>query len=421
MSFKKWEYHNQGNNKSFHPKPIQIAYLLISNSLKDNNNSMPTKTKISTFKKSALVLSGGFTKAASWHLGVALGLEEVGLKIGKKNEADDSKDTITTFVGSSAGALIGSILASGISPMEFASAQIQTNNKKIPKITYKDILKINLEFHKSNEKGTPLFLPPKLFFLYQFLQRTNGFFSTRGLVNFLKENIIKEDSFSKLPNDLFVVATQLDSSRKVIFSNYKYPNPKHDYNTNYYTGFNISESVGASMSAPPIYCPFKLKNPHTNEINYFIDGEIRETLSTHAAVDHHCDLIISSWTHSPYSFKKEIGSLANYGLPAICIQSLHLLIQKKIITSRNQTATARDILDSVNSYCKQEGISALHRRKITNIIEKKLNYKNGVEYIDIYPKDEDYKIFFANSFSLSKKTTELITKTAYKRTLEAIG
>ena len=36
---------------------------------------MPTKTKISTFKKSALVLSGGFTKAASWHLGVALGLE----------------------------------------------------------------------------------------------------------------------------------------------------------------------------------------------------------------------------------------------------------------------------------------------------------------------------------------------------------
>ena len=175
------------------------------------------------------------------------------------------------------------------------------------------------------------------------------------------------------------------------------------------------------MSAPPIYCPFKLINPQTNEINYFIDGEIRETLSTHAAVDHHCDLIISSWTHSPYSFKKEIGSLVNYGLPAICVQSLHLLNTKKIITSRNQNKIAKDILDSINTYCKQENISNLHRKKITNIIEKKLNYKNGVEYIDIYPKEDDHKIFFANSFTLNKETTELITKTAYKRTLEAFG
>ena len=382
---------------------------------------MPIKTKISTFKKSALVLSGGFTKAASWHLGVALGLEEIGLRIGKKSPSNTEKDTITTFVGSSAGALIGSIFASGVSPLEFTSAQIQSRNKKIPKISYKDMLSINLEFHKNNEQNAPFFLPPKLYFIYQFLLRTNGLFSTRGLSDYLKKHITGDDTFSSLPNDLFVIATQLDSSRKVVFSKYKYPNPKHDLNTNYYTGFNISEAVGASMSAPPIYCPYKLVNPHTDEVNYFIDGEIRETLSTHAAVDHNCDLIISSWTHSPYSFKKEIGSLVNYGLPAICVQSLHLLIQKKIITSRNQNKIARDILDSINSYCKQEGISNLHQKKITNIIEKKLNYRNGVEYIDIYPKEEDHKVFFANSFTLNTQTTELITRTAYKRTLEALG
>ena len=67
--------------------------------------------------------------------------------------------------------------------MEFANAQIQTKNKRIPKIRYKDILKINIDFHKRNEESAPFFLPPKLFFLYQFLLRTNGFFSTRGLVN----------------------------------------------------------------------------------------------------------------------------------------------------------------------------------------------------------------------------------------------
>tara|TARA_B100000925_G_scaffold291950_1_gene282777 strand:+ start:5809 stop:6957 length:1149 start_codon:yes stop_codon:yes gene_type:complete len=382
---------------------------------------MPTKTKLSTFKKSALVLSGGFTKAASWHLGVSLGLEEIGLKIGKKNITDSDKDTITTFVGSSAGALISSIFSSGISPMEFASSQIQTRNKNIPEIRYKDILKLNLDFHKNNDQMGPFFLPPKLFFFYQLLVRTNGFFSTRGLVRYLRDHILNGHEFETLPNDLFVIATQLDSSRKVIFSKYKYPSPKHDSNTNYYTGFDISDSVGASMSAPPIYCPYKLINPQTKEINYFIDGEIRETLSTHAAVDHNCDLIISSWTHSPYSFKREIGSLVNYGLPSICVQALHLMIQKKIITSRNQNKIAREILDSVKSYCKQENISNLHQKKLTNIIEKKLNYRNGVEYIDIYPKEEDHKIFFANSFSLNSATTELITKTAYKRTLEAIG
>ena len=43
-------------------------------------------------------------------------------------------------------------------------------NKKIPKINYKDILKINLDFHKRNEENNPFFLPPKLYFLYQFLQ-----------------------------------------------------------------------------------------------------------------------------------------------------------------------------------------------------------------------------------------------------------
>ena len=32
--------------------------------------------------------------------------------------------------------------------------------------------------------------------------------------------------------------------------------------------------------------------------------------------------------------------------------------------------------------------------------------------------EDDHKIFFANSFTLNKEITELITKTAYKRTLE---
>ena len=382
---------------------------------------MPTKTKYSNFKKTALVLSGGFTKAASWHTGVALGLEEIGFKIGSKGLKDQTSDTISTFVGSSAGALMATIFSAGVTPMDFARSQLNPGSSTIPRINYQDILKLNLEMNKAKGGTKSFFIPPQLLFFYQMFLRTNGIFSTKGLVEYLEKNVTKNKRFEDIHNDLFIVATQLDTSRKVIFSKFKYPSPKHDPNTNYYNNFEVSQAVGASMSAPPVYCPFPMLNPRTKEINYFIDGEIRETLSTHAAVDNNCDLIISSWTHTPYSFKQEVGSLANYGLPSICVQALHLMIQKKIITTRSQNAITKDILDTINSYCRHENISENQRKKITSIVEKKLNYKSGVQYIDIFPREEDYKIFFANSFTLNKATTELITKIAYKRTLEAMG
>jgi predicted acylesterase/phospholipase RssA len=59
-------------------------------------------------KKIALVLSGGVVKAAAWHLGVCLALEELGfyLKNNKSSsELNQRSLEIGTYVGSSAGAL----------------------------------------------------------------------------------------------------------------------------------------------------------------------------------------------------------------------------------------------------------------------------------------------------------------------------
>ena len=74
----------------------------------------------------------------------------------------------------------------------------------------------------------------------------------------------------------------------------------------------------------PIY------NTVSKQTDYYIDGEIRDTLSTHVASDHGCETIISSWTHTPYHWHDEVGSLIHYGLPAICTQAIYLLIQQKI-------------------------------------------------------------------------------------------
>ena len=372
-------------------------------------------------KKIALVLSGGVVKAAAWHLGVAWALEDLGFGFQNKENGSSSDYEIQTYVGSSAGALISLYFACGLIPQDIIDSFVHNKNSKIKPITYKDVLSLKKPHltSKSSSLYDPLDgLPPLLKKILNPILKTSGIFSTQGLHDYIINNIITSNSFEDLKADLFVVATQLDHSRKVIFSKYNYTNPSHDSTAHYYKGIPISEAVTASMSVPPFYSPYPIKNNYTGETDYYIDGEIRETLSTHVAIDNQCDFIISSWTHTPYHYQDEVGSLINYGLPAICIQSIFLMIQKKIIGNRAKRLASEDIINTINSYMKDNKFSEVHRKKITSIIETKLNYKPNVQLIDIYPRHDNFDLFFTNSFSLNPKKTSKMVKAGYKRTLE---
>ena len=139
------------------------------------------------------------------------------------------------------------------------------------------------------------------------------------------------------------------------------------------------------------------------------------------AEDNGCDVIISSWTHTPYHFHDEVGSLVNYGLQPIAIQSIYLMIQKKIISSRAERAKAIDIMDTVNDYMKKEKFGTTHRREIMAILERKLNINPKVKLIDIFPDHHDYKLFFANSFSLNSKVSAHAVEAGYKRTMQILA
>jgi predicted acylesterase/phospholipase RssA len=381
-------------------------------------------------KKIALVLSGGVVKAAAWHLGVTLALEELGftLKTNKNsisgNDVNPRSLEIGTFVGSSAGAMICVYLASGYSPQDIIQATLGLKGSKLRGITYKDMFNIKrpkLRAPKSDLYHPLEGLPVILKNLLRPVISLPGLFTTEGVRQYLIDNVIENDTFEDFASDLFIVATQLDHSRKVIFSKYNYPNPTHDSTSVYYTGTNVSYATAASMSVPPFYCPYPIKNKTTNEVEYYIDGEIRETLSTHVAEDNGCDVIISSWTHTPYHFHDEVGSLVNYGLPPIVIQSIYLLIQKKIISSRAERAKAIDIIDTVNDYMKKEKFSSDHRREIMAILQRKMNINPKVKLIDIYPSHHDYKLFFANSFSLNSNVSAHAVEAGYKRTMQILG
>src|SRR5690606_19831093 len=99
-------------------------------------------------KKIALVLSGGVVKAAAWHLGVTLALEELGFSLKSNKNSSPGQDfnqkslEIGTYVGSSAGAMICIYLAAGYTPQDVIQATLGIKGSRLRGITYKDMFYI---------------------------------------------------------------------------------------------------------------------------------------------------------------------------------------------------------------------------------------------------------------------------------------
>src|ERR1700677_477683 len=120
--------------------------------------------KIRAKKKIALVLSGGGIKAAAFHIGVCLALQEKGFRFvgGTREKVEESPFVddplaIKTYVGSSAGALVCAFLAGGHKIEEIiesfeAGAGIlfgSGERTKIKPLSYFDIFAINSPTLKS--------------------------------------------------------------------------------------------------------------------------------------------------------------------------------------------------------------------------------------------------------------------------------
>ncbi|MFM8313210.1 MAG: patatin-like phospholipase family protein, partial [Deltaproteobacteria bacterium] len=115
------------------------------------------------FSKTALVCSGGATKAAAFHIGVCLALRDREFSfVGGLSETIPPVDCypfprpkyhprqIATYVGSSAGALIVTMLAAGVSIesvinsfAESTKFKIPGTFRSIPRIQYRDMLSFN--------------------------------------------------------------------------------------------------------------------------------------------------------------------------------------------------------------------------------------------------------------------------------------
>ncbi len=382
-------------------------------------------------KKIGLVLSGGGIKAAAFHIGVCLALKERGFKFagGTKDlvrhvypESDPL--TIRLYAGSSAGSFISCILAAGYDAESLINAfQIGLGKKRfyqedsvktLKPITYRHIF-------ASNGKSVLNYLPRGLWRqswlaggLEAFIKsglKINGLFTASNIEKYIRKNVLVENDFSRLGVELYVVATQLNHSRKAIFG--PFPESYKNNSTLYINYASISEAVAASVSLPPVFAPYEIKRPDGKGL-YYYDGEIRETLSAHIASDHGCDLVISSYSVEPYHFTDEVGSLHRYGIPVILNQALYQVIQQKITKHIESDEKLKEIYLLVDQYFKDEGLPETSRKKLLSQLEQRIHVRPQTDYVYIHPRGQNSEMFFADHFSLNPKSLEKILRVGFK-------
>ena len=402
------------------------------------------KTHIGHRRKIGFVCSGGATKAGAFHLGVALALREQGFQFygGTKPSSGEVRPPgpmeISTYVGSSAGSIIASYLAAGYSldnifnsflgrKLEEPIDPIDIYPKPLPRLTYQTMFRLRskstmdkmgqLSFLKKTVSGV---LDGDMSALLQLKWlKTTGIFSTAGIEEYMRNEVLPSNRFEDYPADLFIVGTQLNHSRKVVFGKYSYQPPPWDLSCQYDNAALISDACAASTALPGVYSPHVIMNSEGQPVHY-IDGEIRDTLSTHVAIDSGADLVIASYTHKPYHYTREIGSLTNHGLPAMLIQAIYLVIEQKINAHIYNRKVHRAAISEVSKYCKENGVSEEHRKRIMGIMEQELHHRMDTEVIYIHPSPNDVQTFFGEHFSLSPKKMSEIVKSGFKACIETL-
>lgn len=380
-------------------------------------------------KKIGLVLSGGGIKAAAYHIGVCLALKAKGFHFSggsKRLLKNKSKPglTIQLYVGSSAGSFVSTVLAAGY-PVESLITAFQLglgvspeysnqDYQKLTPLTYRRIFDVN---SASLLNYMPKTLLAKSIFtggletLIKNGFKVNGIFTTNGVERYLRKYVLIENDFSALEPELYIVATQLNHSRKVIFGNFK--ENSQTPSTKKINYASISEAVAASTSLPPIFSPYNLPNQRGEE-RYYYDGEIRETLSAHIAADQGCDLVISSFSMQPYHFTPEVGSLHKFGIPVILNQALYQVLEQKTHKHIEWQNTLRHIHKTIDTYFKEHNLPDKDREKLLDIFNQRFNHNRDCDYIHITPRPQNSEMFMVDHFSLSPKILERIVRIGFK-------
>lgn len=273
----------------------------------------------------ALVLSGGAMKAFYFHLGVLKVLQS---------------DDIVAIVGSSAGAVVGSIIASGISVDSLITAMsqdeiyvpefdrwVKTINSRMlfrPRLT--DILRqgaysgyAGLKFLTSLPFMIQRDLLAEIIDTFVNSQTQMSSFFTASALEELIQGLLPSVDFKDMPTDLYVIATDLDANRRAVFNAHY---DMDDLDDHFIIDIPLHKAVRASASIPGIF------DPVTIDGRDYVDGEVKRTLSADIGV-RLADTVIISHTYQPLQLPPN-RRISELGWWSILKQSGYIIFYERI-------------------------------------------------------------------------------------------
>ena len=318
--------------------------------------------------KTALVLAGGGLTGAVYEIGALRAIDDLLM--------DRTVNDFDIYVGTSAGALVASFIANGVTPEDMLRV-IDGTHPNGGKVERKHIFNLNwLDYIHWGVK-----LPVKLTLawsnylrhigdmtLFDLLWSLSGalpagLYDPLGLDKFVKQGLQvlgHSNHFDELARKLFIIATDLDSGERAIFG------PGHQHAP-------ISMAVAASSALPMIYKPVRIGN------NEYIDGGLRGTASIDLAIEQGATLVV-------------------------CINPL--------VPFDNHEHQTIPFLGGHGGHLSEKGVQSIANQTIRIMLHSGLHYHikqirrahPEVDIILIEPSPEDYQMFFYNIMRYSART-----------------
>lgn len=248
------------------------------------------------------------------------------------------------------------------------------------------------------------------------------------------EQILEINDFNQLRRekgiDFYVVASELDRPRKAIFGHKKTPYTSDPWADRWIDSVPISTACAASCTLPVIYRPKKIIIE--GEKTYFVDGEVKKTLSTHVPRQNGADLIIISHTLEPYRYQENKGSLVKHGLVSILIQTTYIMVAQKIRSAWANYSIRRQVYEYLSDQQFQDDLEKIvkdlgdvdkekFKKTLTDFLEEKvcdmLQLDLNLQYIYL-PSSSD--IFWMDHFNIFPHYMRKLVNSGYNRAKEIL-
>jgi NTE family protein len=244
--------------------------------------------------KIALVLAGGGMTGAVYEIGALRAIDDL--------LVDRSVNDFDVYVGTSAGAIVASFIANGVSPADMYRA-ITGEHPELPSLRREHIF--NFNYNEFLRRG--LALPAKLVSAvveYLFHQDStlvdtlwsltdilpSGLYDNRALERYMREGLAVangSNNFDTLGKELYIVATDLASGSRTVFG------PDDDFRC------PISLAVAASAALPIVYKPVLIEGRE------YVDGGMGGTASLDIAIEQGATLVVCVNPLVPYDDRTE--------------------------------------------------------------------------------------------------------------------